>query len=416
MLPLLTYFSDDDDLVKRHRGMEPLSRTPIPENPSHLAPMRGVLLALLVMATVACGDPATDPGDPNGDAVDLALLFAPPTPAEVALVAADWETRDISAQDVSVVTSVAVGVDATVNIISHDVAGVTHFGGVRVPAGAAAGSLPVVVVPHEGDTGADLDALLGLLSLGLGSDANEYVIVVPSFRSETLTFQGVTYQSEGEPSPWDLDVDDALALLNSVLVTIPEADPGRIGVLGFSRGACVALLMAIRDPRISLVVEFFGPTDFFGMFVREIVEEALDGAPRDLPGIDHLNTRFIQPLAQGNLTIDEVRLELVRRSPVYYAERLPDVQIHHGTADTTVPVSEAERLIAVMEGLGRGLPDFDARIYVGGGHNPLLLPGSIEQAVAFVARLREPSSTGTPFTLAAGTGGEVILNRFGPRD
>jgi dipeptidyl aminopeptidase/acylaminoacyl peptidase len=360
--------------------------------------MRRPILTFFLIAAAACGDPTRSsdpagPGDPDAEAVDLALLFAPPTADEIALVAADWETRGVSAQDVNVVTSVAVGSDATVSIVSHDVGGVTHYGAVRVPTGGAAGSLPVVVVLHQGDAGADVDALFGLLALGLGSTANEYVLVIPSFRSEPLSFQGETYHSNGEPSPWDRDVDDALALLNVVLTTTPSADSSRIGVVGFSRGACVALLMAVRDPRISVVVEFFGPTDFFGTFVQGIVDEALDGTLRDLPGVDHLNTRFIQPLAQGNLTIDEVRLELVRRSPVYYADRLPDVQVHHGTADGIVPVGEAERLIDVMEGLGRGVPAFESYIYQGGGHNPLLLPGSIERTVAFIGRLQESVGT-----------------------
>ena len=359
------------------------------------SPMRRPILTFFLIAAAACGDPTGtgSTGDPDAEAVDLALLFAPPTADEIALVAADWETRGVSAQDVSMVTSVAVGSDATVSIVSHDVGGVTHYGAVRVPTGGAAGSLPVVVVAHEGDAGVAVDAVLGLLEFGLGSSVNEYVVVIPSFRSEPLTFQGETYQSGGEPSPWDRDVDDALALLNVVLGTTPEADTDRIGVLGFSRGACVALLMAIRDARISVVVEFFGPTDFFGSFVQGIVEDALDGMPRDLPGVDYLNTRFIQPLAEGNVTIEEVRLELVRRSPVYYADRLPDVQVHHGTADGIVPVGEAERLIDVMEGLGRGVPAFESYIYQGGGHNPLLLPGSIERTVAFIGRLQESVGT-----------------------
>ncbi len=211
--------------------------------------------------------------------------------------------------------------------------------------------------------------------------------VAPSFRSEPLTFNTLQYVSGGDPSPWDRDVDDALALLNATLETTPEADPARIGVLGFSRGACVGLLMAIRDPRIDLVVEFFGPTDFFGPFVQEVVEEALRGQPRDLPGLDYLNRTFLQPLKSGELTIEDVRPELLRRSPVYFASHLPQVQVHHGTADDVVPVGEAQRLIEVMQQLGRAPPEFEYYLYFGGGHNPLELPGSIQRALAFLGRL-----------------------------
>ncbi len=341
--------------------------------------------AFLLLTAVACGEPTGSDG--TEERVDLGLLFAPPTQDEIAQVAAEWETRDVTAQGVSVVASAAVGAEAVVQIVSHDVGGVTHYGAIRIPDGAAAGSLPVVVIAHGGDTGVDVDEWLALLGFGFGTSINDYVLVVPSFRSEPLTFQGNTHVSTGEPSPWDKDVDDALALLNVAIVSVPAASADRIGVVGLSRGACVGLLMAIRDPRIDVVVEFFGPTDFFGTFVRGVVEDALSGTPPDLPGVDYLNTHFIQPLDQGQLTIDNVRLELVRRSPVYYANLLPDVQIHHGTGDLTVPVSEAQRLIAVMQVLGRGQPDFDPHIYQGGGHDALLLPGSIESTVAFIGRL-----------------------------
>ncbi len=85
-----------------------------------------------------------------------------------------------------------------------------------------------------------------------------------------------------------------------------------------------------------------------------------------------------------------MRPELVRRSPVYFADRLPDLQIHHGTADEVVPVGEAERLIEVMVALGRGEPDFESYLYPGGTHNPLTLSGSIPRSQSFLGRLLAP--------------------------
>ena len=145
--------------------------------------------------------------------------------------------------------------------------------------------------------------------------------------------------------------------------------------------------MAERDPRIDVVVEFFGPTDFFGPFVQDVTEEALLGSPRDLPGLEYLNSEFIQPLKNGQLTIADMRPELIRRSPVYYAEHLPQLQVHHGTDDTTVPVGEAEQLIDVMAGLGRGAPGFEYYLYDGGIHDPISLSGSFQRSRDFAGRL-----------------------------
>jgi hypothetical protein len=330
--------------------------------------------------------------------VNLSELFAPPTPSELTATLDDWSRRDVSPQNVEEVDSatVVLGVlnadTLTVRILSHTVGGVRHFGAVIVPRGGTTGSLPVLVMAHPGDGGVDVDGTLALLGFSLGGTLESFVTVIPSFRSEALTFQGATYQSAGMASPWDRDVDDALALLNVAIQVTLEADSGRIGVLGLSRGAGVGLLMAIRDPRIAEVVEFFGPTDFFGPFVQDVVAEALLGAPRDLPGLNDLNAQFIQPLQRGDLSIADVRPQLVRRSPVYFVDRLPQLQVHHGTADSVVSVSQAQRLIDVMQAAGRGPPGFEWYLYPGGEHNPFTLPGSIDRASAFLARLQDGAS------------------------
>lgn len=344
----------------------------------------------MVLLLSACGDAAGPAEDRIVAGVNLTALFAPPTSAEIAQVLDDWSGRDVSAQGVAIVKTSGVTVGggaATVHIVSHTVGGVRHYGAILVPSGASRGSLPVLVVTHGGDHGVNLDDALVLLGIGFGDARDDFVFVVPAFRSEPLVFEGTRYLSEGEPSPWDRDVDDALALLSAAIDVAPAADAGRLGVLGFSRGACVALLMAIRDPRIDVLVEFSGPTDFFGAFAQEVATEALLGRPPDLPGVDYLNARLIQPLKNGALTIQDVRPELLRRSPVYFADRLPQLQVHHGTADDVVPVGEARRLIEVMRAQGRRRPEFESYLYAGGGHDASTLPGSIERTIEFLGRL-----------------------------
>ena len=353
--------------------------------------LRYLPVALLAALASAGCDDSTAPQDHIVEGVNLTELFAPPTSAEIEAILADWATRDVSAVDVQVevTDTVTIGTaDFTIQIVSHTVGGVKHYGAVMEPLGAAPENLPLFTYSHGGDGGVDINELIPLIPIILGDLADDFVLVAPSFRGEPLTYDGTVYQSEGPPSPWDYDVDDALALINVVLGGVgPAANPERMGVVGFSRGACVGMLMAERDSRIDVVVEFFGPTDFFGAFVQEVTEEALLGTLRDLPGLEYLNDEYIQPLKRGELTIADVRTQMIRRSPVYFADRLPQLQVHHGTADETVPVGEAERLIEVMVGLGRGEPEFESYIYEGGAHHPLTLNGSIPRTQAFVSRL-----------------------------
>lgn len=375
--------------------------------PAHDARSALKRCAVLALAVSACSD-GTGP-DRIVAGVNLDELFAPPTAAEVAAVRDDWDGRDVSARDVEVVASdtvpVGAAIEIVVQIVAHTVDGVRHYGAVAVASGAASASLPLLVVGHGGDGGIDIDDALLLLGFGLGAAVDDFVFVLPSFRSEPLSFQGTEYRSGGSPSPWDWDVDDALALISATGEITPKADTSRIGVLGFSRGAGVGLLMAIRDQRIDAAVEFFGPTDFFGAFVQEVVEEALRGMPRNLPGLADLDAQFIQPLKRGELTIQEVRPELIRRSPVYFVDRLPGVQVHHGAADSIVPVSQAQRLIEVMREAGRQAPGFEYYLYPGGGHDPLTLFGSLDRAIAFLRRTLSIPAAGPP-------SGPVVLSRF----
>ena len=351
--------------------------------------------SLLLIGCNSLSTAPEDSGDRIIEGVNITKLFSEPSPSEINAILKEWEGRDVSVEGVEEVASSTLFIGSTqakVRIVSHNVDGMRHFGAIVVPLGAKPVSLPLLIISHGGEDGVDIDVFSLLIPTSLVDIQDDFIYVIPSFRSEPLVFAGTTYLSEGEPSPWDRDVDDALALLNIALETTTEADPTRIGILGFSRGACVGMLMAVRDPRIDLVVEFFGPTDFFGPFVQEIVEEALRGDPRDLPGVNFLNRTLIQPLKNGEVSIEDFRPEIIRRSPVYFAERLPGLQVHHGTADTIVPVSQAKRLIEVMGELGRSEPEFEYYLYEDGGHNPLTFPKSIDRTVDFLTRLIDPTS------------------------
>lgn len=326
---------------------------------------------------------------------ELDVLFAPASAAEIEAVRADWARRDVSASGVSVelTEELAFGEStATLRIVSHVVAGARHFGAIIVPDGAAPETLPLLVYSHGGDKGVAVDDIT-FVALALGELSRRFVYVIPSFRSEPLRYEGRSWVSEGPSSPWDYDVDDALALANVAFETTPEARPDAIHIIGGSRGAGVALLAGARDERVERIAAFFGPTDFFDDWIKAIARKtALDG-PWDLPGLIHLDSTLVQPVVRGTLSSSEARLELVRRSSVLFAADFPAVQVHHGTADFVVPVSQAESLMQTMAALGRTSPDFEAFIYEGGGHDFPSLTGAIPRAVEFISQaLREKGS------------------------
>lgn len=95
----------------------------------------------------------------------------------------------------------------------------------------------------------------------------------------------------------------------------PEVDSNRIGLLGFSLGAYLALSVAAVDARVQVVVEFFG------------------GMPKELK---------------------------------FFTRRLCPVLILHGDADQTVPVQEAFDLQKILE--KKRIP-YEMQIYPGIGHS-----------------------------------------------
>ena len=340
---------------------------------------------------------ATDPGDLSatqtfgvtvdaaGGGSDLDALFAAPTAMEIAQVVAEWQTREPEVGGVQD-SEIAAGLGSLrVRILSHTVGGFRHYGAVVTPVGAELGSLPVILYAHGGDSGVEIEDTFLLNSI-LQLQGLSAALVIPSYRSEPLQLGNQVFLSEGPPSPWDRDVDDTISLLSVAFEQAPELDEERVAILGLSRGGAVGLLTAARDPRIDAVVEFFGPTDLFGDYAREIFQEALEGELRDLPGLDYLNENVIVPWKEGALSNAAARLELVRRSGVYFVDRLPPVQLHHGTADTVVAVSQAERLIEAMREAGKTEEEFEPHIYDGAGHelDPLLAAGAATRAIDFL--------------------------------
>ena len=95
----------------------------------------------------------------------------------------------------------------------------------------------------------------------------------------------------------------------------PQVDPERIGLLGFSLGAYLALSASAIDSRIQAVVEFFG------------------GMPKEMK---------------------------------FFTRRLCPVLILHGDQDKTVPVEEAYHLRQILE---KRQIAYEMQIYPGVGHS-----------------------------------------------
>jgi acetyl esterase/lipase len=353
----------------------------------------------------ATADAAPEAGLPPPRPLRLADVLLPSTAEEVEAARAYRDGEDRSARDVREETSgtLALGtVSMIYRVLSHTVGGQRHYGVVLVPDGAANGSLPVLVYTHGGYTGEgglppyrveDLQFVVPGQPL-----RSKLVYVVPAYRGERIEVGGRTFAAAGRGLLGTTDVADTAALVSVALGVTPQANPERIAVFGESRGGLVALALAAHDPRIDLVIDAYGPTDF-----RRSIEAAGEpaflasvSAAKDAPDDPrHIVARSLVPVerlrrsADGTLEIDaegfrEMRRRLTATSAVAQARLLPRTEVHHGTADATSAVADSRALRDAMLASGRPSPStsFTYFEYEGGEHAIRTLPGAVGRIAA----------------------------------
>lgn len=381
-------------------------------------PSAGRLARLALTISLLSALPACDNGEPAPEperALTLSLVTAPVTAAEVAAVRADWAGRDTGARDVRVEAEGTLtwgSVPMRYTVVSHDVAGVRHVGVVLVPTAlAATDRVPVLVYAHGGYTGpGGFDFPVEAVAARLPGEPlrSRLVYVVPSYRSERVQVAGQTFTSAGRPSIGDYDVDDTMALVSVALARVPQADGQRVGVVGESRGALVALEMGARDPRVRLVVDAYGPTDFRTAYQQGVVGEAeflaavragvaAPDAPANLFTASLLPLDAITAAPDGQLTITEdgyrrMRLALARTSPRSYVALLPVTQVHHGTSDDVALIADSRALRDAFVAAGRpsGSGTFTYFEYEGGEHDVTTLPGYYTRVADEITRVLAP--------------------------
>lgn len=327
-------------------------------------PLR-LALALAALGTLAACDATGNDGsgppipDEVVDGVNLSDLFARPTNGERAAVRAEWAARDAARSTrytytLAPAVRTADGADLIVYTVRAGATGdVLHHGVVRLPprAGGDVAPRPVVLVVPPHTATLTLEAALSDVPLA-GPPTQDVVHVVVAFRGQTLDVAGTAYASPADPAAtYDLDVDDALALLDAVLAREPLADDARVAVAGYDRGGTAALLAAERDAPagLALVTSLAAPTDFFQPSVRQAARHYLTGTSTGaLPAFDDVAATVLAPLRGGQGDLAAARRALLRRSPAYFVGPPPFVFAAHGALDPVVPVGHGRALSGVI--------------------------------------------------------------------
>lgn len=164
-----------------------------------------------------------------------------------------------------------------------------------------------------------------------------YVVFAPFYRG-----------NEGGEGREDFGGEDRFDVYHAVklMQSLPETVPGPVPLIGFSRGAIMAMQAAKECPDVGPVVVWGGVSDLFDTY-----EERVD--------LRRMLKRVVgHPRKQAEA--------YERRSPVYWTEQVKvPVMIVHGTNDTQVNLSHARKLAAALERAGK---DYAMELYEGLEH------------------------------------------------
>ena len=203
-----------------------------------------------------------------------------------------------------------------------------------------------------------------------------YVVIAPEYRGSTgygaELYNAIDYGG-GE-------VEDVKAARDWAVENLPNVDPARVGVLGWSHGGYLTLFQAFNYPDAYAVA-------YAGVPVSDLVQRmGYKGS-----GYQDTITEFI-----GKSAADDPA-EYRRRSPVNSVGKLRiPLLIHTNTIDEDVNVMEVQHLI---EALKAAKKDFEYKIYdaAPGGHefnriDTRLARESRKEIWAFLAKYLHPGS------------------------
>jgi dienelactone hydrolase len=206
-----------------------------------------------------------------------------------------------------------------------------HVRGAR-PAGG--GPLPaVVVLPEAGKTAEDMEPIAWDLA------TSGYFAIGANYERRT----NGDYETQLFPWRSAPDVDAIFA----VLAHYPEVDPQRVGLLGFSQGGVLALLIAAHAPdRVRAVVSYYPVTDFPTWLAKE------NGSLWQRFSFFFVRRYFRQESGARSDAEFEHMLEVA--SPYFVAAAIEaPVLLVHGDEDTTAPIEESRRMAERLEELGK---------------------------------------------------------------
>lgn len=311
-----------------------------------------ILLAATLSACAPAGAPLPEPGIAVSTASETptpTVTYTPsvtPTPTPHPLSIEYLRSREYLASELSIEQTLEVGPNYFRYIASYMSDGLKQYGLLTIPFGEKpASGWPVIIFNHGYIPPEVYQTTERYVAYVDGFARSGYIVFRPDYRGHANS-EGEARGAYGRPD-YVIDVLNALAALKAY----PDADPDRIGMWGHSMGGYITLRAMVVDPSIKAGVIWAGVVAPYADMTN------VAGRPR-------FGTRGLL-LSYGPPESDPEFWASISANS-YLADLSGPLQLHHGTADESVPTEFSTNLALQVRELGLVA---DLYIYDGDNHN-----------------------------------------------